>query len=68
MEKDRHRARLAGKSDHRAQPMAEGQTHAGKRNGHRKHKRKHQAHSAALPQQEPSLGKGVPDHGGHIPS
>ena len=48
--------------------MADGQTHSGERNGYRKRKRKHQADGAALAQQEPSLGKGVPNHGGHIPS
>ena len=48
--------------------MAERQTHAGERNGYRKRQRKHQAHGAALAQQEPTFGNGVPYHGGHIPS
>jgi hypothetical protein len=68
MKEDRYRARLTGESDHRSQPMADGQTHSGERNRYGKHKRKHQTDSAPLAQQEPSLGNGVRNHGGHIPS
>ena len=68
MQEYRDRALLTGEICDRTQPVVQGQANACEGDRDAQRERQDHTHRSALSQDNETLGKGMPHHGGHIPS